>query len=142
MRRAVFAVVLLAAGCAGGGDALSREEYLTRANAICRDYHARINRVPRADTEAGFVRYLDRTLPLAREQVDKIAELEPPEDMQAEVDKMLADVRSLYALAGELREATKERQRNRVADIIERSNQVGARADSRARAIGLRDCAA
>ncbi len=94
---AVIVLALAAAGCMGGDDTSggSREDYVAKADGICGDYQVRLSRLPRPRSAdpAEFATYLDRALPIAREQLDKLEDLPKP---AGETDKQ--DVERLLAL--------------------------------------------
>jgi hypothetical protein len=85
MRRPLVLIViaLATAGCMGGDDdAVSRDDYVAKADGICGTYQVRLSNIPRpvtgSTTELGS--FLERALPIAREQLEKLKELERPSD--------------------------------------------------------------
>ena len=98
MRR-LLTVILLAlatAGCMGDDDnGGSREDYVAKADGICGDYQVRLSRLPRPRTAdpAELAAYLDRALPIAREQLEKLKDVPKP---AGDTDKQ--DVERLLAL--------------------------------------------
>jgi hypothetical protein len=99
MRRllALALLVLATAGCMGddGGNGGSREYYVAKADGICGDYQVRLSRVPRprSGDPAELATYLDRALPIAREQLDKLKDVPKPE---GETDQQ--DIERLFSL--------------------------------------------
>src|SRR5687768_9250452 len=101
---AIIAALLLAvtvAACGGddddggGGEALSEAEFVEQANKICADGEAELDE-QQPDSEnpspEEIEEYIDDVLvPNVQEQLDAIGELNPPEDMQADVDAMLEE---------------------------------------------------
>ena len=92
---ALLMVVLAAAGCGGGDDeSVSREDYIARADGVCGTYQVRLSRIPRpataAPTELGT--FLERALPIAREQNEELDDLPKPNDESArdQVEQLLA----------------------------------------------------
>lgn len=85
MRRLVVVALIALAGAGCGGNdngGVSTDDYLAKADGICGDYQVRLSRIPRpvtgSATELGS--YLERALPVAREQLDKLKSLERPSD--------------------------------------------------------------
>jgi hypothetical protein len=81
------------AGCMGDDEAVSREDYVARADGVCGTYQLRLSRIPRPVTaepaELGV--FLERALPIAREQNEKLADLEKPSDdeTRGQVEQLL-----------------------------------------------------
>ncbi len=96
MRRfaALALVSLAAAGCMGGDDeSVSRDDYLAKADGICSTYQVRLSRILRPLTadprELGT--YLERALPIAHEQHEKLLDLPKPDGGDRdEIDRLLA----------------------------------------------------
>jgi hypothetical protein len=86
-------VSLVASGCMGDdGDGVSREDYIAQADGVCGTYQVRLSRIPRPATadpaELGL--YLERALPIAREQHEKLSELPRPSgDEREDIDRMI-----------------------------------------------------
>jgi hypothetical protein len=102
MRRIALCLVAAAgfgAGVACGGDStppLSTEEFTQRSNAICEAGDAKLadagkeilKNTTKPEHLAKF--YLDHTLPNARDNLEEIKKLKPPEENEDTVKKMLA----------------------------------------------------
>jgi hypothetical protein len=86
-------VAVAAAGCMGDDEAVSREDYVAKADGVCGTYQVRLSRIPRpvTDEPAELGAFLERALPIAREQNEKLADLEKPsdEDTRNQVDQLL-----------------------------------------------------
>ena len=101
LRRAVglLAVPLAALLCAcgggsPGGDTLSRDEFVTRANEICRDARedAAYPQKPRSDE--AFAEALDSAAAAYRDLHSRLSALRPPSELESDVEALLrnADV--------------------------------------------------
>lgn len=99
VRRAVAAVLVLLSACGGGGEELSREEYLKRADAICENGNEELEKasekafaeIPEgeAPSEEQFAEYARKTvIPMVRGQVSELRDLPPPEGGADEVDEI------------------------------------------------------
>lgn len=109
MRRVVVFAVLVPAMMLGGvacGDdeeTLTTEEFLDQGNAICETGTTEIDAAgeelfsageePTPEQQTAFVE--DTLAPLIQDQIDGIEELNPPEDLEDDVDQMLADVQTV-----------------------------------------------
>ena len=95
MRRlAVLGLLTFAlAGCMGDDEAVSREDYIAKADGVCGTYQVRLSRIPRPVTNepAELGLFLERALPVAREQNEKLGDLDKPSDDEArdQVDQLL-----------------------------------------------------
>lgn len=102
---AIAALGVLLAAC--GGDGLSREEFLARANAICAAGNERIDVVASevfGDLPEGqeperqqAQRMFDTLVTNIQQQIDGIRELEPPEDMAPSVDAWLDEAQAILS---------------------------------------------
>ena len=95
-------VVLLAAGC--GDDRLSQDEYRAEAKTICSESRREAERIeqPTRATPEAIANFFRRQLEITERNVQRFAELKPPEDFQARHDRLvrlgrdgIAQVRSL-----------------------------------------------
>jgi len=97
----LFALVVLAAGAGCGesdsGPALSSEEFVKRANAICKDGDTKLAEEgkelladPNTSADKLTEFYLKHAVPNARTKLKEIGELNPPAKDRDEVKKMLA----------------------------------------------------
>jgi hypothetical protein len=98
MRRVAALLVLVfgVTGCMGGDEnGGSREDYVAKADGVCGTYQVRLSRIPRPLTAdpAELATYLERALPVAREQLAELKDLPKP---TGDTDKQ--DVERLLAL--------------------------------------------
>jgi ABC-type glycerol-3-phosphate transport system substrate-binding protein len=108
---AVLALGLIAAGCGGGsdsstssssGDTLTKEEFVSQANAICTTAQADFKQVQEDITkkvqadpsqiQASLQEALTKITPILRDTVNKIGALNPPEDLQSKLDDFVTKV--------------------------------------------------
>lgn len=133
-------LVVTAAAC-GGGDRLSREEYVAKADAICEKYGKQLDALPEPQTVAEVAGVAERALPIARKGVDELRRLEPPEELESKVDDWLArDAKNVQAIEN-LRDAAKDGDPAKIRSIVAESAANEKKADALAREIGLAKCA-
>jgi hypothetical protein len=107
----LLATGLIAAGCGGddddddggdGGEALSKEEFVSQANQICTDGNAEVetaatetfqNGQPTPEEEEAFV--TDTVLPSVQGQIDQIRALGIPEGDEDEVNGFLDEAEAI-----------------------------------------------
>jgi hypothetical protein len=142
----LFCVVLALVGCGGdGGGQLSREDYVRQANEICDRFEDRLReaeqRVGEAETTEELGQVIDEALPTVREGFDELEALEPPDELQRDVDEWnrLND-ESLEQLE-ELRDAANAGDESRLREIAEEGGETDDRSNEVARRIGADRCA-
>jgi hypothetical protein len=125
------------AGCGGDDDsALTRDEFVTQANAICAAGNAKIEAaVPESSSgppsgDAG-ARFYETIVDETQGTVDGIAALEPPDEMKADVDAMVAAAREVVS---EMRATPADTFFQTNEDPFAEVNQVAS-------SLGLDDCA-
>lgn len=92
----ILLVPLLAVtGCGGDDDAPTREDYIAEADALCERLNEEIEEVNEQEpTDVESLReLLDAGLDLTREGLEEFEEIEPPEELEDEVDEFLDTAR-------------------------------------------------
>ena len=136
-----LALALGATGCGGGDDRLSREEYVSKADAICTRVENRLERLGQAESVERFAQLAEEAIPIVRKSFDDIEALEPPEELEARVHEWdEINRRGLEALE-DLPAAARARNRTEVEGILRRADANEKRADKLAREIGFKKCA-
>jgi hypothetical protein len=142
---ALLLLTLGAAGCMGGGDeAVSREDYVARADGVCGTYQVRLSRIPRPLTSepAELGTYLERALPVAREQYAELEKLETPGGEDGErVDRLLAALDQELELNEAARKAASDGDRAALDSALQESGAVSAEAGQLAEQLGFVVCA-
>ncbi len=141
-----LALALALAACGGdGGGQLSREEFIRQANEICGRYDERLQeserKVEEAQTTEELAQVIEEALPTVREGFDELEALEPPDELQRDVDEWnrLND-EGLRQLEG-LREAAEAGDEERLRSLAEQAGENEDRSDEIARRIGADRCA-
>lgn len=145
MRGAVAALVgvlvLFVAACGGGGGArLSEEEFQSQANAICAKYQKQLNALGSPTSIEEIPDLVDQALEILNKEVDEIAALNPPEDLQSDFDKMIAASDKTKAAADDLSAAAKSGDQAAVQKALEEGNAASKEADQLATNLGLTEC--
>jgi len=120
---------------------LSREAYAARADAVCREFGPRIGAVAEPRRLGEAVGFADRVLGPAREEVEKLGALRPPEALDEQAERWLAALDG--ALDG-LAELRSQARTGEAVGAVRAAGRVAARADEAAelaRGLGLRACA-
>ena len=151
MRRTALALAVLAlAGCgdgdeakraAPGGDPLSRQEFVRRADAICTRYQEKIGALerPSASSES-IVRFMDQVIPLVKQGIREERRLRPPKRYQGTWNEVLAANEELVRTAERLRRAAKRNDPLGVRAEFEKLTEGDEETDRLARRLGLKAC--
>ncbi|MGH9085464.1 MAG: hypothetical protein ACRDYW_08425 [Acidimicrobiales bacterium] len=136
----LFALGAVVTGCSDDEDALTEEEFVEQGNAICEAGNERLNAAfedafadlgpdeqPDADEVTALIE--DVLIPSVQEQVDDLGELEPPDDLSADVEQMLDDAQgALDRLEEQVQddpEAFLEQEEDPFADANAQANEIG-----------------
>ena len=144
MSLALAVAVVAVTGC-GGGDRLSREEYARQADEICRKYEAELHEVEqelvRAESPDDVAAAIDRGIPVVERGVADLRALEPPEELQDDVERWLELNEENAKTLERLRDAAHENDAAELQRVATEADENERRADELARKIGLDDCA-
>jgi hypothetical protein len=133
---------LLAAGCGGGSDGrLSEAEFREQANAICSEYDGRIEDLGEPGSLEEVPEFVNQAIPVIEDGLAELRELEPPEELEADYDRMLDETEKSVGVAERLRDAAAEGSRQAVQDALEEGNAADSESDRIARELGLEECA-
>lgn len=109
---AIIGAAALIAGCGGGDDdttttvaeappALSAEEFRDQANAVCADISARTDEIDFPETPEGIADALDQVRDAQDEGVDRLRDITPPEEFEAEWEEAIGLQEELVAAVGD-----------------------------------------
>lgn len=133
------AFVLALAGC-GGEERLSKNEYVRQADAICAKYERRLDSIPEPRSLREVSPFIERGLPLAKDELAELEELRPPEADEAKVARLLAQVKETITELERLRDAAAARDRAAAETAAARVEEASGRASKLARGYGLEEC--
>lgn len=137
---ALVALAAAAAGC-GGDDRLSREEYVKQADAVCAKYEKRLDALPEPESTEDLKAVIDEGLPIAREGTEELKALEPPEELEADVDEWHERNDKNLELIEDLGAAAEEDDEERIQELAAEADRNEQEADRIAAEIGLDNCA-
>jgi SMC interacting uncharacterized protein involved in chromosome segregation len=117
-------------GGGGGGDEMTQEEFVSEANKICREGSEKINAKSEeiqkkiqdagADVEAqqkALAEVLEDTAKEYDPYLDRLGDLNPPENIQADWDKFLDGINKAFDLIPDLADATRDGDRDKLQDL-------------------------
>jgi hypothetical protein len=131
----------LVAGCGGGGSKrLSKEEYASKADAICAKYNQQTKALqnPTSLKELGDV--ADKTLPILDNALKDLHKLKPPADEQATADQWLAQVKNLKGDLQEIRDKAKANDMQGVQAVVPKATEHNNQSNQLATQLGMKVC--
>jgi hypothetical protein len=146
MRRALpvaLALVFLLPGCGGGGESgkpLTKEEYASKADAICGKYNQQINSFENPKNLSDLAKVADKTLPVLDNAIRDIGRLEPPASEKALSDQWLAQVRNLKDDLQEIRDKAKAGRLDGVQAVVPKATEHNAKSNALASQLGMSVC--
>jgi hypothetical protein len=145
MRRAILVALALAfllPGCGGGGsgEPLTKEEYASKADAICGKYNQQINSFENPKNLSDLAKVADRTLPVLDNAITDIAKLEPPASEKALADQWLSQVRNLKHDLQEIRDKAKAGSMEGVQEVVPKATEHNSKANALATQLGMSVC--
>lgn len=147
MTRPLLLLVLTAAllaGCGGGGGGgdkggggtLSRDEFVSQANQICREGAEKINsktqevqgKIQRAKTASEQQKAVADVLEETAKEYDpylaRLGDLKPPQDIAGDWQKFLDGVNRAFGLIPDLADATRQGDRSKLSELTTRFSQI------------------
>jgi len=138
---ALVGVLVLLAGCGGGGDTrLSREEFESQGNAICAKYQKQLQAVGNPSSIDEIPDLVDQAVAILNREIAEIAALKPPADMQTEFDALIDASNNTKDAAADLSQAAKDGDRAAVQKALDEGNAASKKADQIATQLGLDSC--
>jgi hypothetical protein len=138
---AIVFLALGAAACGGGGDRLTRAELATEANAICQEFEQKIEALGAPTSIDEIESFADRSAEIVRDGRDELADLNPPEDLEEDYDRLVESLdEAIEAIEG-LGEAAADGDEAEVQRIADEADRKDEAADELASDLGLGDCA-
>lgn len=134
------------AGCGGGGggdgDRLSQAELVTKADAICQEYEAKLDALGQPQNEEELADFADKAIPIAKDGRDKLGELNPPENQQENYDRWLEQGDRAIEIVEDLRDAAEDGDQAEIQRIAQEAEQVDQESNRLAEQLGFKECGA
>ena len=139
-------------GDSGGGDAPSREEFVADANAICRDGEKKIQEISSQGQQElqqassdkqqrdAVGDLLEQTAKEYRPYLDRLNDLEPPEDLADDWSNFVDGIAEAFDLIPELADATRENDEQKLSELTRKFSDIAADTRPFAERTGLDDC--
>jgi hypothetical protein len=136
---------LVAAGCGGdggggSGDRLSATEFREAADAICAEYDQKIQDLGEPESLEDLNAFIGRAIPIIEEGFNKLEELQPPEELEADWNRAMEVNAENLQLTKDLQAAAEDGNEERVQEILAQASQNEEETDRLARELGLQRC--
>jgi hypothetical protein len=142
MRAAPIALVsVLLAGCGGGkGKPLTKEQYASKADAICAKYNQQTKAFANAKNLSDLAEVADKTLPILGKAISDISKLTPPASEKALSDQWLTQVRKLKDDLQEIRDKAKAGDLQGVQAVVPKATEDNSQSNQLATQLGMSVC--
>ena len=144
MRRAALialALVVLLPGCGGAsGKPLTKEDYASKADAICGKYNQQVKLLANPKNLSDLAKVADKTLPILDHAISDIRKLEPPASEKALSDQWLTQVRGLKDDLQAIRDKAKAGDIQGVKAVVPKATEHNSKSNALATQLGMSVC--
>jgi hypothetical protein len=137
---ALALVFLSGCGGGGGGPALTKQQYATKADAICGKYNKQVNALGNPNNLQDLAKVADKTLPILGSAIDKLDALKPPASEKAKADQWLTQVRNLKDDLQEIRDKAKAGDTRGIQSVLPKAQDHNSKSNSLAAELGMSVC--
>jgi hypothetical protein len=145
VRRALLLLLatVLLSGCGGGGgddQALTREEYAARADAVCGKYKKQTDALARPSNLSDLADVADDVIPILENARDELRDLKPPADEAATTDAWLDQFDVIIDDVEKIRDKAKDNDQAGVQALAQPALEHNNRANELATQLGMKVC--
>ena len=134
--------IALVAGCGGGGGGtrLTKEEYASKADAICGKYNRQVRDLSNPQNLSELEKVADQTLSILANAITDLKKLKPPASEQAKADQWLSQVENLKEDLTEIRDGAKDQDMQAVQAVLPKAEEHNRRSNALATELGMTVC--
>jgi chromosome segregation ATPase len=134
--------IALVAGCGGGGGGtrLTKEEYASKADAICGKYNRQVRDLSNPQNLSELEKVADQTLSILANAITDLKKLKPPASEQAKADQWLSQVENLKEDLTEIRDGAKDQDMKAVQAVLPKAEEHNRRSNALATELGMTVC--
>lgn len=136
----VALAVTLVAGCGGGGKRLSKKEYASRADSICRKYNRLSQKIANPRSLSDLARAVDKLKPLLDQSIKDLRKLSPPKNEQATADSWLGKVEAIRDDLAKVGDKARKKDTKGVGAALRDGAKDQRRGNQLAAQLGMTDC--
>jgi len=137
-----LALVVLLSACGGGESAtpLTKEEYASKADAICGKYNDQITSLANPKNLSDLADVADKTLSVLDQAIGDLSKLVPPASEKALSDQWLTQVRNLKDDLQEIRDKAKANDMDGVRSVVPKATDHNSKSNALAIQLGMSVC--
>jgi hypothetical protein len=134
-------LVAIAAGCGAGTSTLSTTEYISKLNAMCRDFAAREKKIGEPTSYNDLLDKEPRILDAFEKAIaDKVGDLHAPPELASQADRLAEIANQQRDVLGGLVQAVKKGDLARVQALVARNAALNMKSSAIARRLGAEAC--
>jgi hypothetical protein len=134
-------IVAIAAGCGAGTSTLSTSEYVSKLNAMCRDFAAREKKIGEPTSYNDLLDKEPRILDAFEKAIaDKVGDLHAPPELASQADRLAEIANQQRDVLGGLVQAVKKGDLARVQALVARNAALNMKSSAIARRLGAEAC--
>jgi ABC-type transporter Mla subunit MlaD len=134
-------LAVLSAGC-GGGDALSKKQYVSQLNAMCQDFSAREKKIGEPQTVRDLAENGPRVLDAFEQAIaDKVRNLKAPDEIADQADRLVELADAQRDVLADLVDAAQAKDVAKVNELVSKNEALNEEANSLTRKLGAKACA-
>ncbi len=133
-------LLLTACGGGGGGKRLTKQEYASKADAICAKGNQQTKALGTPSNLSELVDVANKTIPILDKTIRDLHELKPPESEQDTVDQWLGAVQELQGDLTEIRDKAKDNDIQGVQAVVPKAQEHNTRSNALASKLGMKVC--
>jgi hypothetical protein len=139
---ALVVLAALAAGCGsdGGGESLSREEWIAQADAICAKGARELEALGEPASAAELIELTSNAVEVVERQLAKLRALRPPAEAEADYARMLDLTAEQVEIARKISDAAKDGDAGAIQDLVREGQAVDNKVDAVARKYEFEEC--
>ena len=127
------------AGCGGDGE-VSAAEFRDQADAVCAEADEQVTAVPDPESNEDVGAYLDKVVPIVREQTEKLTELDPPEELEEDWNRAMELQQENVDVAEDAQQAAEDGDQQELEETLSRVDENDEELDRLAETLGLDTC--
>jgi hypothetical protein len=142
VRQALVIVLTITflAGCGGSGKPLTKEEYASRADAVCTKYNGQVKALKEPKNLSELADIADQTLPILDNALNDLKKLKPPAAEQSISAQWLAQIQGLKDDLQEIRDKANAKDVQAVRQVAPRAARHNSRSNELASELGMTVC--
>jgi hypothetical protein len=137
---ALLTILFLTACGGGGGKRLTKEEYASKADAICAKGNQQTKVLQNPSNLSELADVADKTIPILDNTIRDLRKLKPPANEQDTVDQWLAEVGKLRDDLTGIRDRAKDKDMQGIQTVATKAQEHTMRSNELGTELGMKVC--